>query len=290
MEDCRVTLASLPSLLADTEKNLRVAEEAVIAASEDGSRLVLLPELMLTGHGAHPLMAKNAEPVPDGPMSRRILGLSKERDICICVGIAELRSGVAYNSMMVADRGDFLGCQSKMHPSGDEYCYFAPGDDVCIFDIGEMKFGINICYDSRFHELSLIHNLNGADAVLSAHAARTGVWPESPDGDFQIRTINKRQKGWENRYTGIAQDYNFFVLLCDAVGPSTEGLEGVVANHAGSVMALDPQGGVILRTAKQDFTAEIASVTLEAGRKDFNHAPTRNRRLDTMVRLLQRHL
>lgn len=290
MKDCKITLASLPSLLSDTAKNLDEVEKAVAAAAEKKSRMIVLPELMLTGHGAHPLMAQNAEPVPDGQLSKKILRLSKEANLCIVVGIAELKCGVVYNSMMVSDRGDFLGCQSKMHPSGDEYCSFAPGHDVKAFDIDELRFGISICYDSRFHELGLIHNLNRVDAVLSAHAARTGLWPDSPDAAFMRQKIDTRQSSWEKRYTGIAQDYNFFVLLCDAVGPSTAGLEGVIANHAGTVMAINPRGEVILRTEKKDISAEVAHILLKADSLDFNHAPTRNRRLDTVVRLLKRYL
>ena len=82
MRDCRVTLAALPSLLADTEHNLRKTEEAVRFAADASARLLMLPELMLTGHGAHPLMARNAEPVPDGPLSRRILQLSRHHRLC----------------------------------------------------------------------------------------------------------------------------------------------------------------------------------------------------------------
>ena len=290
MNDCRVALAALPSLLADTEQNMRKTEEAIRFAAESSARLLMLPELMLTGHGAHPLMARNAEPVPGGPMSVRVLELSRTYDLCVCVGIAELRGSVVYNSMMVADRGDFLGCQSKLHLSGDEYCHFAPGQTVEVFDIDDLAFGITICYDSRFHELALLHNLNGAEAVLSAHAARFGDMPEPPDSGFMAEQIRRRQESWEMRYAAQAQDYNFFVLLCDAVGPSTAGLEGVVANHAGGTMAIDPAGRVIHRTAKTDFSEELAVVDLHAEALDFNHPPTRNRRLEVVTKLLEEHL
>ena len=290
MKDCRVTLASLPSLLADVEHNLGKTREAVEFASRSSSRLVVLPELMLTGHGAHSLMARNAEPVPDGPLSREVLRLSKRHRLCVCAGIAELRRGVVYNSMLVADRGESLGCQSKLHLSGDECCYFAPGQSVEIFDIGELRFGITICYDSCFHELALLHNLDGAEAVLSAHAARCGDWPAEPDEAFMAERIEARQRSWECRYAGIAQDYNFYVLLCNAVGSSTAGLEGVVANHAGTVMAIDPSGEVILRTSKTDFTEELATVDLHPGALCHNHPQTRNRRLETVIRLLEQRL
>ena len=68
MQDIRVTVASLRSVLADTAANLQRVKEACARASTDGARMILLPELMLTGHGGHPRMVENAEPVPAGPL------------------------------------------------------------------------------------------------------------------------------------------------------------------------------------------------------------------------------
>lgn len=64
------------------------------------------PELMLTGHGGHPQMADNAEPVPAGPLAQAVLAMSKELEICICVGIAELDTTdlQIYNSQFVVDK------------------------------------------------------------------------------------------------------------------------------------------------------------------------------------------
>jgi len=276
---CRATLAALPSLLVDPQANLRRVAEAVRTAAEEGSRLILLPELMLTGHGGHPRMVENAEPVPEGPLAREVLDLSLRYEICICVGMAELRGGVAYNSQIVMDRGRYLGAQRKIHLSGDEYCYFAPGQEVPIFDIGDVRFGVTVCYDSFFPELSLLHHVGGAEAVLSAHAARSGEWPAEPDRAFCTAKIAQRQGEWVRRYAGRAEEYNCYVLLCNAVGPSTAGLDGVTANHAGTVMAIDPRGEVMLETDRTDFSAEIRTLELDPERLGRSHAPTRNRRL-----------
>ena len=124
--------------------------------------------------------------------------------------------------------------------------------------------------------------------MLSAHAGRTGVWPENLNADFAREQIQQRQRSWEKRYCGRAQDYNFYVLLCDAVGRSTRGLEGVVANHAGTVMAINPQGEVVFQSEKEDFSAEIRTVDLLAEERQQNHAPTRNRRLSIFRALLDR--
>ena len=37
------------------------------------------------------------------------------------------------------DRGAYLGLQRKVNPSGDEYVYFGCGNDVPVFDIGDLR-------------------------------------------------------------------------------------------------------------------------------------------------------
>jgi predicted amidohydrolase len=290
MQNVKVTIASLRSILLDPMENLQLVRQACLTAHRDGARILFLPELMLTGHGGHPKMVEHAEPVPDGPLSQEMLELSMEHQLCICVGIAELSYGIVYNSQMVVDRGGFLGLQRKVNLSGDEYCYFCAGEEVPAFDIGEVRFGITICYDNHFPELALIHSLNHVDLILAPHAARTGKWPEELSQDFRSEVIRKRQASWEKVHRARAVDSNVYVLLNNAVGPSTRGLEDVVANHAGTVMGIDPHGEVFLRTCVADFVDEIVTVELEADKRIVNHAPSRNRRLATVVRLLQERL
>jgi hypothetical protein len=64
----------------------------------------------------------------------------------------------------------------------------------------------------------------------------------------------------------------------------------VIANHAGTVMGVDPSGEVFLRTSVESIEPEIVNVTLEADKKRRNHSVTRNRRPHTLFRMLERTL
>jgi predicted amidohydrolase len=303
MKDIKVTVASLRSVLIDPQRNLDLVTETCKMASEAGARILFLPELMLTGHGAHPKMIENAEPVPDGPLSQAVLQLSATYDLCICVGIAELSNHVVYNSQMVADRGTYLGLQRKVYLSLDEYCYFGAGEQVEVFDLDDVRFGVTICYSNQFPEMALIHALHNVDLILSPHAARSGRWPAELTPEFRARRIAERQADWEKTHRARASDHNVYVLLNNAVGPSTEGLaeiagdyaggitgadlENVAANHAGTVMGIDPHGDVFLRTSATDFVDEVATVELKAEQRQINHRPTMNRRTEILWRLLE---
>ena len=302
MKNVKVTVASLKSVLIDPQKNLARVNLACKQAVRDGARMLLLPELMLTGHGGHPKMIESAEPVPDGPLTRSMIDMSREADLCLCVGIAELDHDIVYNSMAVFDRGRYLGLQRKIHMSSDEYLWFGVGEEISLFDIDDVRFGIIICFDNMFPELALACALQGAELILAPHAARVGVWPEDVDAAFKEQTIRDFQHNWQRLHAARAADHNLFVLLSNAAGSSVEGLaalddyepvgpggidvRNVIANHAGTVMGFGPSGDTILRTTMDDFVDEIATVELEASKRQVNHRPTMNRRIDTMLRIL----
>jgi predicted amidohydrolase len=288
MKDIKVTIAALRSVLVDTKKNLELVKKACITANKDGARILSLPELMMTGHGGHSTVVDNAEPIPEGPMSQAVIKLSKKYQLCICAGIAELKNNLVYNSQIVVDKGTYLGLQRKINLSSDEYLYFAAGNRVEVFDIGDIRFGVTICYDNGFPEISLIHSLNKVDLILAVHAARTGIWPEQPDKKFIMDKINQRQKSWRKMFCGTAYFHNIYILACNAVGSSTQGLENVVANHAGTVIGVDPSGEVFLSTSVTDIVDEVVTAELKKEKRKINHNISRNRRLAVVKELLDK--
>jgi len=288
MKDVKVTVASVKSILKDTAWNLDQVRKACVAARDSGARLLFLPECMLSGHGGHVRMTESAEPVPEGPLSQAVIRLSEEYQLCIGVGIAELSNNLVYNSYMVADKGRYLGLQRKINLSGDEYRYFAAGEDIEVFDIGDVRFGVTICFDNHFPEIALIHSFHNVDLIVAAHADRVGNWPEVLTPDFCRQQIDRQQKKFEKMFVGTAYFHNVFVLACNAVGSATEGLEGVVSNHAGTVFGVDPGGEVFLRSSLRELTDEIVTVELKSAKRRVGHRPSQNRRLSTVKELFEK--
>lgn len=288
MKDCKVTVASLTSSLTDVRGNLQRVEDACRKAKEDQSRLLFLPELMLTGHGGHPKMVENAEQIHGGELAEEIKRLSIEYDICICVGIAEQCHRIVYNSYMVMDRGKYLGVQRKINLSLDESVYFKPGESLEVFDIGDLRFSAIICYDNHFPELAFLSSLDHVDLILSPHAVRVGTWNDPSISDHD--KMQKQQDLWETLHRARARDHNVYVLLNNAVGSAVEGLENVSAFHAGTLMGVDPKGEVFLRTSKNKIEDEVISVELKEDCFDNNFGPMRNRRLPFIEKKLKSFL
>ena len=91
MKDLKVTLAALKSLVIDKQRNLERVEHACSVAAEQGARMVVMPELMLSGHAGHPMMVENAEEVPDVPQAQAVLELSRMQDVDLILAV-ELRA------------------------------------------------------------------------------------------------------------------------------------------------------------------------------------------------------
>ena len=113
---------------------------------------------MLIGHGGHPKMIENAEPVPQGPLSQSIIKFSEKYRLCICVGIAERSNDLIYNSQIVVDHREFLGLQRKIYLSGDENQYFTPGETIKVFNINDIRYII--------HSHAHCENIGGTRAIV----------------------------------------------------------------------------------------------------------------------------
>ena len=99
MADTKITVAALRSVLRDPSENLALLRSTAERAKADGARMLFAPELMLTGHGGHPQMADNAEPVPDGPLAQAVLAMSAEEvdviaSIFVPLGVGVIVLGV----------------------------------------------------------------------------------------------------------------------------------------------------------------------------------------------------
>jgi predicted amidohydrolase len=67
------------------------------------------------------------------------------------IGFTEIAGGRLYNAAAVFQNGDVVGLYRKVHPAINRSVY-EPGNQIPIFTVGGLKFGIIICNDSNFIE------------------------------------------------------------------------------------------------------------------------------------------
>lgn len=146
-------------------------------AAEAGARLLVLPEMYLTGYHIGPdAVAGLAEPV-DGPSARRAAEIAKSAGIAFLYGYPERgENGRIYNAALLIDRdGRTLANHRKTHLFGDiDKNAFSPGEGPPTLALLDgMKLGILICYDVEFPEAVRLLALEGADLIAVPTALMT---------------------------------------------------------------------------------------------------------------------
>ncbi len=123
-----------------------------------------------------------AEPIPDGPTTRRMQDLAKETGMVLVVPMFEKEDdGFYFNTAAVIDAdGSYLGKYRKTHipqVSGFwEKFYFRPGNlGYPIFDTAVGRIGVYICYDRHFPEGWRALGLAGAKIVFNPSATSRGL-------------------------------------------------------------------------------------------------------------------
>jgi predicted amidohydrolase len=166
----RIALYQCPPLPLDPEANLERLRQRAAEAARLGARLLVTPEMFLSGYSIG-LEAVRALAQPhDGDWAGRIAAIAREQGIALLYGYPERDAGGAlFNSVQLIDAGgQRLGNYRKTHLFGElDRGMFSAGDDhFPLVELEGWKLGMLICYDVEFPENVRRLALAGADAVL----------------------------------------------------------------------------------------------------------------------------
>lgn len=188
----RVLLAQLSPVLGDVAGNLALCLRAVEVARERGCRLVLMPELVLSGYPPRDLLERRDLLDACRRAAERLASTSGD-DLILVFGVPLVDDQGLRNSAIVAANGRI---QATIHKSllptydvFDEARYFLSGTNPGPVEVGRLRLGVTICEDiwndepvfgGRRYGADPIGALAGCDLVvnLSAspfHAAKSRV-------------------------------------------------------------------------------------------------------------------
>lgn len=173
----KVALAQMSCKRADKEENLRKMEKFVLQASEQNVKLVIFPELSLTGYVVRDQIYELAEPVP-GPSVKAVEKIAKKASVYVVFGLPE-KSGktqaTLYNTAVLVGPEGYVGKYRKMylptHSVFEEKRYFRPGYQAAAFNTEIGSIGLIICYDIFFPEVSRLARLKGAQLIVCISAS-----------------------------------------------------------------------------------------------------------------------
>src|SRR5574341_389273 len=140
----------------------------IVKIKQLNADIVVLPELFNTGYQ---FTSKEetfilAEKIPEGQITQALISLSREKHVYIVAGLAERENGRCYNSAVLVGPAGFIGHYRKLHLFYDEKKWFEPGNTgLNVYDVGEAKVGIMICFDWFFPEVARSLALKGSDII-----------------------------------------------------------------------------------------------------------------------------
>jgi NAD+ synthase (glutamine-hydrolysing) len=145
----KIAIAQINCIVGDLDGNAQKILNYAGQAKELGARLLLTPELSLTGYPPEDLLLR------DGFYDRCERALyalaAKIEAISVVVGHPRMVDGKRYNAASLLQNGKVVTTYYKQklpnHSVFDEVRYFEPGSEACVFELEGVRFGINICAD-----------------------------------------------------------------------------------------------------------------------------------------------
>jgi predicted amidohydrolase len=145
---------------------LALIREQVEWCESAGVEILCCPEGVLGGladYATQPTAI--AIDVEDGRLNTVLAPLASDT-VTTILGFTEIdRTGRLYNSAAVFHKGSVAGLYRKLFPAINKSIYQA-GDNIPVFTVGKLTFGILICRDSNYSEPARLMAAQGAAALF----------------------------------------------------------------------------------------------------------------------------
>ena len=227
MQDLRIAMVQMNSRVAEHERNLATIARFTEQAAAQDVDIVCFPELCVCGYSVGDPSTLEPEPLK-GDSLRRLEVISGDHEITVLAGFLERDvSGIVYNTQVICGPQGYVGHYRKTHVPDVEIGTFCHGDALPVFEHAKARYGIEICYDSHFPEVSTILAGKGAEVIFLPHA--------SPGEKRE-----EKRTRWMRYIPARAYDNNVFVAICNPVGDN-----GAGRVFTGVTFVCDPSGVVI---------------------------------------------
>ena len=200
----RIALAQVDLLVGDVDGNARrVVETARAARDRLGARLVLFPELTLTGYPPEDLLLR---PGLYPRVERALASVAREvAGIDVVLGYPEHTPEGVYNACALLRGGHVAARHHKQslpnYSVFDEKRYFREGTAPCVFDLDGLPVGLTICEDVWTEAPVRQAVAAGARLVLNLNASPYHVGKEAEREEVVVRRA--RENGVPIAYVNL---------------------------------------------------------------------------------------
>jgi 5-aminopentanamidase len=245
----------------------------VVRCESEGVEILCCPEGVLGGladYAGRP--ADIALDVEGGQLDELLSPLASER-VSTVLGFTEIgRGGRLYNSAALYHRGAVVGVYRKLYPAVNKSVYEA-GDELPVFKVGDLTFGIIICNDSNYYEPARIMAAKGAAALFVP--TNNGLPPGKAGPELVAEA--------RNCDIARAAENSVSVIRADVAGRT----KGLVSYGSSGIVSPD---GVVLRSSRRlvpDLIVADIKTTPRVERRGWD-ASRNGAVMDEYVRLVTR--
>jgi predicted amidohydrolase len=276
MRDIRIAAVQFEYRNGEPEYNLSRIRDLTRDAVAAGAEIVSFHECCIPGYSFVQSFSANemreiAEPVPDGPSTKRLMEISREFGVPVLAGLFERDGDSIFNTYVCVDGDKFVAKFRKLHAFINPHV--SSGEEYCVFELRGCQCGILICYDNNLPENVRITALKGAEIIFMPHV--TGCLPSAMPGrglvDPELWKNRDRDpvairqelngpkgRGWLMRWLPArAYENGVYAIFTNPIGMD----HGQIRN--GNSMILDPFGEVIAECTKLGDDISIALCTAD---------------------------
>ncbi len=252
----RIAAAQLNLTVGDFDGNVECIVAAVRDAAGQGARVLITPELAISGYPPEDLLLRRAFYAASEQALARLLAATAEVDLFLVIGAPLERAGARYNAAIVAHHGRVVGEYHKQELPNydvfDERRYFESGTQALVVDVDGVACGVLICEDYWYPAPVEQARAAGAQILLVLNASPYHI--DKQDGRIDVAQENVSTIGLP-------------IVAVNLVG----GQDELVFD--GQSFALNARGDVVAQARSfapdlllVDCVARGGGVTLERGR------------------------
>jgi predicted amidohydrolase len=247
----RIGACQPPEILGDVTAAVGCILGFCAQGEREGADLLLFPECFLQGYlvtEAH--LLRHALDLRSAQFRSAAARLAAVRPVLV-IGVIERYGGRLFNSAVVLDHGQVAGVYRKTHLTPGE-TLFSPGSAFPVFDVRGLRYGVNICSDTRFP---------AAAARVAGQRARALLVPA------QNMMARRAAETWKHRHHQIraerVRETGLWLVSADVTGE-----RGDTHVAYGPTAVIAPSAEVVAQVPLMETGMVIARIPRTSGQAD----------------------
>ncbi len=276
MRDIKIGAAQFEARDADKTYNLSRIADLTLRAAAQGAEIVCFHECCISGYTFLQTLSRAemfdlAEPVPDGPSTRRLIEIARETGAAVLAGLVERDGDRLHNTCVAVSPDGFVAKHRKLHTFISKF--LTPGDRFTVFDLFGCRCGILICYDNNLPENVRVTALMGAEIIFMPHVTcglpsvmpgrgliDRRLWDNRHRDPVALRQefLGPKGRGWLMRWLPTrAYENGVYAVYTNPVGVDHDTVKN------GNAMILDPFGEILVESNALEDDVAVGLLTPE---------------------------